>query len=172
MRASHQSHERRGDSGQWVGEGKLFSAGFLPQKWCFHPMSSPREPSELHFIRYPWFGAELAECFCFNLSLPGGEGPRSLADQVLWGILNFHGEGAGGLREESSSSSAPQSVSHSEPGSLLCQKAPPQQDLGRCGCSASLQFSGLESWMHNSDDSLAHCPVKWGLFIGRHIKCS
>ncbi|XP_039567963.1 translocon-associated protein subunit alpha isoform X2 [Passer montanus] len=52
------------------------------------------------------------------------------------------------------------------------QKAPPQQDLGRSGCFASLQFPGLESWMHNSDDSLAHCPVKWVLFIGRHIKCS
>lgn len=28
----------------------------------------------------------------------------------------------------------PESVSHSEPGSLPCQKAPSQQDLARCGC--------------------------------------
>lgn len=99
-------------------------------------MISPREPSEPHFIRYPQFGAELAGwLLVLTCPSPGlrDQGPQQTkCSEEFWSCsIRKVQEAWGG---KAAAVHPPKSVSHSEPGSLLCQKAPSQQDLRRCGC--------------------------------------
>lgn len=87
-RVSRQSPKRRGHfSGQRVGKGtKWFSAGFFPQKSCFHPFSWPRDSSQspassaIFGLGQSWLTGFLSTCHHLAVR-------DQVLTRVLWGIL-------------------------------------------------------------------------------------